>query len=345
MKVGIFGPLGSGKTTVFNCLTGLKAETGFGKTKQNLGSVKVPDDRVDYLASVYHPKKTTYAEILFVDLPGASGKGVDAQAAGELRSVDVLTVVVAAFDSPMSESGPDPKGDFERIESELLLWDFAVVEKRLERMAKERSKDSTLEREILEKCLVTLEEERPLRLMDWTDQQEQLLRGYQFLSRKRLIVLVNTPDDAPNEVVSGLEDEAREHGASVISMSAQVEAEILDLAPEERADFLADLGQSMSGRDRYIRHAYEALDLISFLTAGEDECRAWTIRRGTVARKAAGVIHSDIERGFIRAEVVSFEDFKAFGGEDAAKAAGKYRLEGKDYVVADGDIINFRFNV
>ncbi len=345
MKVGIFGPQGSGKTTVFNCLTGLKAETGFGKTKQNLGAVKVPDERVEYLASVYQPKKTTLAEILFVDLPGTSGKGVDAQAAGELRSVDVLTLVVAAFDSPMTESGPDPKADFERIESELLLWDLAVVEKRLERMAREKSKDSTLEREILEKCLANLEQERPLRLMEWTDQQEQLLRGYQFLSRKRLIVLVNTPDDDPNQEVAGLDELAAGHGASVLRMSAQVEAEILDLVPEERADFLADLGQTMSGRDRYIRHAYEALDLISFLTAGEDECRAWTIRRGTTARKAAGVIHSDIERGFIRAEVVSFADFQEFGSEDAAKAAGKYRLEGKDYIVADGDIINFRFNV
>lgn len=345
MKVGIFGPQGSGKTTVFNCLTGLKAETGFGKTKQNLGSVKVPDERIDYLSSVYHPKKTTFAEILFVDLPGTTGKGVDAQAAGELRSVDVLTLVVAGFDSPMTESGPDPKGDFARIESELLLWDLAVVEKRLERMAKERSKDSALEREILEKCLASLEQERPLRLMDWTDQQEQLLRGYQFLSRKRLIVLVNTPDEDPNQEVPGLEELAGEHGASVLRMSAQVEAEILDLAPDERKDFLADLGQTMSGRDRYVRHAYEALDLISFLTAGEDDVRAWSIPEGATAVEAAGKIHSDLQKGFIRAEVVWWEDLLAAGGFKEARREGKLRLEGKGYVVRDGDVLTIRFNL
>ena len=342
VKVGIFGPKGAGKTTVFSSLTGISPQP-HARGKPVLGTVKVPDERVDYLASVYHPRKVTFAEVVFADLPAAEESGLGASLAAELRNMDLLTLVVAAFPSPMAAGEPDPLRDFRAMETDLLLWDLAVVEKRLERLAKEGAKGP--ERNVLERCHEHLEREMPLRLMEWSEQDERLLRGYRLLTRKRLIVLVNTPEEQPAMDLRALEEQARERGASVLQLSAKVEAEIMELAPEERSEFLAELGETMTASERYVRHAYRELDLISFLTSGEDECRAWTIRRGTTARAAAGVIHSDIERGFIRAEVISFEDFKRFGSEERARAAGRYRLEGKDYVVQDGDIVAFRFNV
>lgn len=349
MKLGIIGFAGCGKTTVFNLLTGLHAETGFGssKAKANLGVTKVPDERIDFLAKVYEPKKVTYAEIHFSDMPGKApsktGGGLDAQVIGELRTLDALTLIVRAFENPALDTAPAPLRDFESMEAELLLADLAIVEKRLERMKKEKGSDR--EKEAMEACLAHLEAEKPLRTLDLLPDQWELLKGYRFLSQKPLLVLVNTPEGEPDLPVPDLEARLADAGINPLKLCAAMEAEIADLPPDEQAAFLADLGVTSSARDRFVQSAYASLNLVSFLTAGKDECRAWTIERNTRAQDAAGKIHSDIARGFIRAEVIAFDDFKKYGDEQKAKAAGRYRLEGKEYLVADGDIINFRFNV
>lgn len=352
MKIGLFGFAGAGKTTVFNLLTGLAADTSPGagsKGKANLGITRVPDDRVDYLSSVCQPKKTTYAEIHFADMPGQAPSktsgGLSAQVVGDLRPMEVLTLVVRGFESPMLESAPDPLRDFESMEAELILADLPLVEKRLERLRKEKGPEQDREREALELCLTHLEAERPLRTLDLREDQRQKLTGFKFLSQKNLIVLLNTSDSAPGVAPPALVSRLAEAQIPFLVLCATMEAEIGELDPADRAAFLADLGVSETGRSRFIRGAYEALDLVSFLTMGPDECRAWTIPRGTIAQHAAGRIHSDLERGFIRAEVIGFEDFKSYGSEAKAKAAGRFRLEGKEYVVRDGDILNIRFNV
>lgn len=349
MKLGIIGFAGCGKTTVFNLLTGLHAETGLGgsKGKANLGVTRVPDARVDFLARVYEPKKITLAEIHFSDMPGKapskSGGGLDAQVIGELRTLEALALIVRAFENPALDAAPDPLRDFESMEAELLLADMAIIEKRLERMKKEKGSDR--EKEALDACMAHIEAEKPLRTLDLLADQWELLKGYRFLSQKPLLVLVNTPESDPSMKVPALEQRLEGTGIVPLELCAAMEAEIADLPPDEQAAFLSDLGVTASARDRFVQSAYASLNLISFLTAGKDECRAWTIERATRAQDAAGKIHSDISRGFIRAEVIGFEDFKKYGDEQKAKAAGRYRLEGKEYLVQDGDIINFRFNV
>jgi hypothetical protein len=229
----------------------------------------------------------------------------------------------------------------------MLLADLAVVEKRLDRLARENG--NGVERRVLTLCRAHLEEEKPLRTLELSPSQLDQIKGYAFLSIKNLLVLSNTPEE---EVVGGSGDPTEltsiveEKGGSVMPLCASIEQEIASLDSADQRDFLADLGLESSSRDRFIRHAFDSLSLISFLTSGKDECRAWPVRRGVTARKAAGTIHSDIERGFIRAEVLSFRDFERCGGcEKEARSSGRYRLEGKDYLVEDGDIVNFRFNV
>ncbi len=348
MKIGLFGFAGGGKTTVFNLLTGLSADTGpGGKAKMNLGVTRVPDDRVDFFAGIYKPKKSVYAEIHFSDMPGEapskSSAGLSPQVVGDLRTMDVLALVLRAYDNPALEAAPDPLRDYEGMKSELVLADLQVVEKRIERLRKDHS--SPRELEALERIMPHLEDEKPIRTLDLRDDEQSLLKGYRFLTDKTLLVLVNTSEDDPTASFPELAERLAADSMAPITLCAGMETEILELDPEDRSAFLADLGVEASGRERFIQQAYEALDLISFLTVGDDECRAWTITRGTVAQKAAGKVHSDIERGFIRAEVIGYEDFKEYGSEAKAKAAGRYRLEGKEYVVADGDVINYRFNV
>lgn len=345
MKIGIFGAKGCGKTTIFGLLTGLEPRREK-NGKAQLGVVKVRDRRLDYLANIYRPKKTTYAEFMMADLPGASGGTLDAGQAAELRTMDVLTMVLRNFQSPFHDSPPDAVSELTAQEEELIIEDLSVVEKRLERLAKEKGKHGPLEQKLLDRCRQHLENSLPLRTMEIGRQEQEVLRGFQLLSLKRLIVLVNTDESEARNHPPKLQEIANSHGASLLDMCAKAEAEIMQLEPDERQEFLADLGVDETARERYLEHAYRELGLISFLTVGPDECRAWTIRAGTTARRAARVIHSDIERGFIRAEVISFDDFKACGGTEASsRAAGRYRLEGKDYLVKDGDIINFRFNV
>jgi GTP-binding protein YchF len=353
MKVGLVGFAGAGKTTVFNTLTGLTAEVGgYGaREKANVGVIKVPDGRVDRLAELFNPKKKTFAEISFVDVAGPatedatrSESGLDPKLVQHMRDVDALVHVVRAFESPVLLQDANPCRDIRAFDDELMLTDMVQIETRIARLKKE--KDSGREQELMDRLKKSLESERPLRDVELSPEDLALIAGFRFLSLKPLLLLINLSEDAvaagPSSDVLEL---ARARRLNVISMSGKAEMEIAQLAPEEQREFLEALGISEPARDRFIRAAYSLLDLISFLTAGEDECRAWSIRRGTHAQRAAGVIHSDIERGFIRAEVVRFEDLIALGSEARCREQGKLKLEGKDYIVQDGDVIHFRFNV
>ncbi len=357
MKIAIFGLPFSGKTTVFNCLTrdfGHEEERGGSisrlkaKVRSSLAVVKVPDERVDKLREIYKPRKTTYAEIVFEDISTpedrVSSAVLDAHGATCIRNADVAAIVLRNFLSPLLDAPPDPVRDFTSLEDEFLLADLGIVERRLDRLVRERS--AGVERKTLEKCIKHLEEGYPLRILELTRNEMESIKGYGLLTLKKLLVLVNTSEDAPMDIPEDLAEAVFVRGSAAMSLCGSLEAEIANLSPEEADDFLKDLGVEQSGRERFIRHAFKTLGLISFLTTGEDECRAWPVTAGTSAHQAASVIHSDIQRGFIRAEVLSFEDFMANGGsEKKAKAAGRYRLEGKDYIVRDGDIISFRFNV
>lgn len=344
MKVALVGFRGSGKTTVFNALTGQSAETGFGKKgATNLGRIQVPDERVDKLSALYNPKKTTYAEINFVDVAGpedadrGSSSGLDQGLVSAIREAEALVHVVRAF-------GPDanPAGDIGGFDDELVLTDQVQVEKRIARLKKEKPGP---ELELMEKLLGKLEEGTALRRLSFANEELITMSGFGFLSLKPMLVVVNQSEDdignpAADDVVQAAKDREFDH----MVLSASMEAEIMAMEGEDQKAFLADLGLSEPMRARFINAAYGLLDLISFLTTGEDEVRAWTIRRGTQAKGAAGKIHSDLERGFIRAEVTAYDDFVELGSEAKVKEAGKLRLEGKDYVVADGDIMHVRHN-
>jgi GTP-binding protein YchF len=353
MKVGLVGFAGSGKTTIFNTLTGLTAEVGgYGaKEKANVGVIKVPDHRVDELAALFNPKKKTFAEITFVDVagpPSESGEGeesgLDPKLVQHMRDVDALVHVVRAFDNPMLLQEADPLRDIRAFDDELVLTDLVQVENRIQRLKKEKGKER--EAELMQQLKAALEEERPLRDLEMTHEDLTIIAGFRFLSLKPLLLLLNVDETgAASEPPASVVELAKAKDLSVISMAGKVEMEIAQLDTDEQREFLSDLGINEPARDRFIRAAYALLDLISFLTAGEDECRAWSIKRGTHAQKAAGAIHSDIERGFIRAEVVRFEDLIALGSEAKCREQGRHRLEGKDYVVQDGDVVHFRFNV
>jgi len=344
MKVGLTGFPGAGKTTVFGALTGLA--TAPGGNAPSLGVIKVPDARVDGLAGIWKPRKTTYAEITFVDFPPVRAERrtvLDAGTIAQLRDADALVEVVRGFPD-VGGGAATPVADLDAFAAELVLADLGVIEKRLERVRKEKGHER--ERALLERLAPELEAGKPLRTLALPAEERAQLAGFAFLSLRPLLVVLNVPEVAaaaplPADVAA----RARAEGAEAMALSARLEAEIAQLDAGDREAFLADLGLSESARARFIGASYALLDLISFLTAGEDECRAWPIRRGTTALKAAGKIHSDIERGFIRAEVVAYEDFIRLGSEAKCREAGKLRLEGKDYVVRDGDIVHFRFAV
>lgn len=349
MQVGIVGFAGSGKTTIFNCLTGLRADVGFGsKERTNLGNIKVPDPRVEFLVSVHQPKKKVLAEIGFVDVAGPEAKssesGLDAKLVHQMRDVDALVHVVRDFDNPALSRDPDAGRDLLGFDSEMILSDLMQVETRLDRLRKEGRKDREVD--LFERLHAHLEADRPLRNLQLADADLITAGGYCFLSLKPCLALVNRGEErAADALESGLEGAAKAKGLTLVVMSGGVEAEIVELAAEDQKAFLKDMGLEESARDRFVAAAYAELDLISFLTTGPDECRAWTIKRGTRARQAAGKVHSDIERGFIRAEVIAFADFADHPSEAKCRELGLLRIEGKDYLVQDGDLMNFRFNV
>jgi len=346
MKVGLVGFAGSGKTTVFNTMTGLDVPVGFGG-EVRLGTVRVPDERIDALSRIFSPRKTTYAEITFCDIPGEHGaekKGLSKRGLQQIRDQEALCLVLRGFDNPAVEGEPDPAGDLEAFHAECVLADLEIVERRLERGRKEKA--NPLEMAAFERMKEALEEERPIRSIAPSDLNRDLLRGYGLLTDRPLLVVLNVGEDrAPEPLPAAVADRLTQIGAAGMVLSASVEAEIAGLDTSDQVAFLEDLGLTESGLTRFIRTAYGLLDLVSFFTVGQDEVRAWTIRRGTRARQAAGRIHSDLERGFIRAEVTPYAVFMEYGSEQAVRDAGRLQLEGKDYVVSDGDIMSIRFNV
>jgi GTP-binding protein YchF len=346
MKIGLVGFAGSGKTTVFNTLTGLDVPLGFGG-EVHLGTVKVPDERIDKLSGIFRPKKTTYAEIVFADIPGEHGadkKGLSRKALVQIGEQEVLCLVLRAFPNPALEAEANPLGDLESFHIECILADLAMVERRLDRA--KRDKPDALEGAAFELMKATLERELPLRSLRPEALSREYLKGYTLLTDRPLMVVLNRSESEVAEPLPpGIARRLTDLHAAGMVLSASVEAEIMRMDPGDQAVFLADLGLEESARTRFIRTAYGLLDLISFFTVGEDEVRAWPIRRGTGARQAAGRIHSDLERGFIRADVIPYDVFMQFGSEKAVHEAGKGKVEGKDYVVADGDIFHIRFNV
>ncbi len=346
MKAGLVGYAQSGKTTLFNALTGLHKGGPVARGQVNLGAIKVPDRRIDALAAIFKPRKTTYAEMQFVDVPGAAGKGsgLDAGALRALGEVDAFCLVVRGF-TAIDGAPAEPARELSDFDAELVLHDLAIVETRLDRLRKEQHR-GTGEYHELERVHAHLDDGRPLRSMSWSEAEEKELAHFGFLSRRPLLVVVNVPEAAAAAPPAPeVEAAARARGAEVLSLCAAVEAEIAELDPGEQPEFLQSLGLAEPARARFIRAAYRLLDLVSFFTVGEDEVRAWPIHRGDRAPRAAGRIHSDLERGFIRAEVVHYDDFIALGSDSAARREGKLRLEGKEYVVKDGDIMNIRFAV
>ena len=358
MKAGIIGLSTAGKSSLFQLLTGAPAPPPGGRPEPRVGVARVPDARVERLAEMYRPKKKTLATVDYVDVPGvAKGEGSALVDLPALRGVDALVHVVRAFESdlaPHPDGSVDAMRDARMLELELILADLGAVEGRLERLEVNIKKlnraEDVAERALFLKMKEALEAEKPLRELPFTDDERRRLKNYSFLSEKPILLVVNVGEERIKDAEamlasSGLAGFAAAPGRAICAVSATIEAEVAQLSPEDARAFRDDLGLAEPGLDRVIRTSYALLGLISFLTAGEDECRAWTIRRGTKAQTAAGTIHSDIERGFIRAEVVSFDDLVAAGSLAACRDKGTLRLEGKDYVVRDGDVINFRFNV
>ncbi len=346
MKVGLVGFAGSGKTTVFNTMTGMDVPVGFGG-ELRLGIVRVPDERIDQLSAVFSPKKTTYAEISFCDVPGEHGaekKGLSPRGLQQIRDQEALCLVLRDFVNPAIDGDPDPAVDLEAFHTECVLADLEIVERKLERAKKERAEAQEVA--AFEVMKSTLEDERPLRLLTAEELNRDYARGYGLLTDRPLLVTLNRNEtQAAEPLPDGIAARLEELYAAGMVLSASAEAEIAGLEPLDQAAFLEDLGLSEPALARFIRTAYELLDLISFFTVGDDEVRAWTIRRGMRARPAAGRIHSDLERGFIRAEVIPHSVFMEFGSEQAVKGAGRLQVEGKDYVVSDGDIVHVLFNV
>jgi ribosome-binding ATPase len=352
MKAGIIGLPSVGKTTIFNVLTQGKAAAGSGggrKLEPNVGIVKVPDPRLDFLSSKFNPEKTTYATVEFVDVQGlVRGKGQD-MALAPVRSVDALLHAVRAFQDesvPHSEGAVEPERDKRNFDYELMLADIGSIEKRMERVEKDlkKLKNAALEKELvyLNRAKAWLESEKPLREMEVSEEERKLVKGFSFLSEKPMIYVENVGEDQIDRLRHADAHAALRPNTEQTIICGKLEAEMAELPPEELKTFLSDYGLTESGAERLIRTTYRLLGLISFFTVGEEECRAWTITRGTNAQNAAGVIHTDLADHFIRAEVCHYDDFVKYGTMQALKEKGLLRLEGKEYIVKDGDIMTIR---
>jgi GTP-binding protein YchF len=350
METVIIGLARCGATTIFNALTGQSIPTGDfsgGKRQANIAGVAVPDDRIDKLSALFHPKKTTYASMLFRDQPLEYDEqaGVTSASLGEVRKADAIALVIRCF-SNESVAHPlktvDPSRDLRKILDSLVFSDYDVAEKRIARLEKEAKKDGR-EYAVLRQVAERLGSGRLLGRDFFGPEDSKAFAGFGFLTAKPVFVVLNLDDKQPD--YSSLVKEAEDLGLSVFPIRGDMEMEIAMLAPEDQKDFLADLGIEEPAKNRFLRSVYATLGLMSFFTTGEDEVRAWSIPEGTTAMRAAGVIHSDLEKGFIRAEVVPWETLLESGGSAQAKKSGKIRLEGKDYKVKDGDVLLIRFNV
>ena len=364
MKLGIVGMPNVGKSTLFNAITNAGAQSAnypFCTIEPNVGMVAVPDSRLDYLAEMYSPEKYTPAVIEFVDIAGlvkgaSKGEGLGNKFLSHIREVDAIVHVVRCFEDTNIthvDGNIDPLRDIETIELELIFSDIEILDRRIDRTKKAMKGDKTLasELELLERVKATLEDGKPARSLEYTKEEWAIMKEIALISLKPVLYAANVAENdfaegiENNKYVNAVKELAASEGSEVMPVSARIEEEIAQLDGEEKEMFLEELGMSESGLDRLIKASYKLLGLISYLTAGEPEVRAWTITEGTKAPQAAGKIHSDFERGFIRAEVVAYTDLMESGSMNAAKEKGLVRSEGKDYVMKDGDIVLFRFNV
>jgi GTP-binding protein YchF len=356
LKVALLGLLQSGKSTILSAVSGKKIPP-IGSTAIEEAIVPVPDDRLGWLTEYYKPKKTVYATVDCLDLPGFNftddhGRAAARRLINQIRTVELLVLVVRSFENPAVPAYRDkvnPAGDLAELKTEMLLADLELVATRIERLEKQVHKPTKtqsqdkVELALQKKLQEAIESEKPISSAIETEAEHKMIKSLGFLTLRPIVVAVNVSENQLDKKFdfSGEIDSS----VPVIAMCAKLEHELAQLDDESRAEFMADMGITESAASMFVESCYSALGLISFLTVGSDEVRAWPIKQGTIAHDAAGKVHSDIQRGFIRAETFAFDDLKEVGSEKALKAAGKIRLEGKDYIVKDGDIINFRFNV
>lgn len=356
MKIGLIGLQNSGKTTIFNALTGLEAEvTNYStqKVEPNIGVVKVEDERVEKLSQIYHPKKTIFATIEYIDFVGLTNSKEQNDAfSGSVMSLvktaDALALVVRNYSDPTSNSEPSPIADVESIESEMIISDLIIAEKRMEKveLSKKRGiKDVALQMEekALNKIISHLENNAPIRTLDLASDEEKSIRGFQFITQKPLMIILNSDEELFGKSTAILENLKMKY--KVIEFAGNFEMELNKLDDDESLEFMQDMNIMVSAKERLTKFSYELLGYYSFFTVGEDEVRAWTITKGDNAVEAAGKIHSDLARGFIRAECFSYKDLIQYENEKTLKEKGLFRLEGKKYIVQDGDILNIRFSV